>query len=138
MLFLAALSSGLLWSDCCLELLSSSFSPPLFARCCCVFPSLSGIPFRIFPSLIVSLPSPLPFFLAVPSLRLSFGIKSAAISPSPLCQSQPVADPSSEGDYPSISISHTLISHVSLRSFVSATPHPEWRDFLIIAGLRGF
>lgn len=72
-------------------------------------------------------------FLTVSSLRLSFGDERQGISLSPLFQSQSVADPSSERDYPSISISHTLISHVSLWSFVSATPHPEWRDFSLLA-----
>lgn len=53
------------------------------------------------------------------------------------CQSQPVAEPSSEEDYPSISISHTLVSRVSLLSFVSATRQPE-EMLLIIGGWRGF
>lgn len=72
-------------------------------------------------------------FLSPSSSCLSFWDEKQGISLSPLFQSQSVADPSSEGDYPSISISHTLISHVSLWSFVSATPHPAWRDFSLLA-----
>ena len=72
-------------------------------------------------------------FLTVSSFRLSSGIKGRVSAPLLFFQSQSVADPSSEGDYPSISISHTLISHVSLWSFVSATPHQEWRDFSLLA-----
>lgn len=76
---------------------------------------------------------PCPFLLSYRFLSpyISFGMKGW-VSAS-LLQSQPVADPSSERDYPSISISHTLISHVSLWSFVSATPHPERRDFSLLA-----
>lgn len=50
---------------------------------------------------------------------------------------QPVADGSSAGDYPSISISHTLVSRVSVQSFVSAAPLRAQR-LLIIVGLGGF
>lgn len=71
-----------------------------------------------------------PLLLSYSFLFLSlFWDERLGLSLSPVFQSQSVADPSSERDYPSISVSHTLISHVSLWSFVSATLHPEWRDF---------
>lgn len=91
---------------------------------------LPGILFHIL-LLVIPLPSS-PFWLLPPSAYL-FGMKGRVSASLLFSQSQSVADPSSEGDYPSISISHTLISHVSLWSFVSATPHPEWRDFSLLA-----
>lgn len=70
--------------------------------------------------------------LTVYLLGLNPGYQLLSSSPK-----QPVADGSSAGDYPSISISHTLVSHVSVRSFVSAAPLRAQR-LLIIVGLGGF
>lgn len=76
----------------------------------------------------------LPLFaasLAHPVCQGYSGSGSGNYQPHP-CQSQLVAEPSSEEDYPSISISHTLISRVSLLSFVSATRQPERRGFSLL------
>lgn len=75
-----------------------------------------------------------PFFLS-PSI---FWDERKAISCSLLFQSQSVADPSSERDYPSISISHTLISHVSLQKLCVSNFTSRVERLLIIGGLRGF
>lgn len=76
----------------------------------------------------------LPLFaasLAHPVCQGYSGSGSGNYQPHP-CQGQLVAEPSSEEDYPSISISHTLISRVSLLSFVSATRQPERRSFSLL------
>lgn len=71
-----------------------------------------------------------PFFfhLPCPTFPSSCVFEMKGNVSSSLSKIQSVADPSSERDYPSIFISHTLIIHVSLWSFVSATLYPEWRD----------
>lgn len=74
---------------------------------------------------------PLPLFLLWFPLSVSWHQEQSAGLLFP--QSQCAADPSSEGDYPSIPISHTLVSHVSLWSFVSATSHPERRGLSLLA-----